>query len=308
MLIVLFVLLVFFGLVYTGGNVYAAVQVTNSQSLPDTRTPASFGLAYRNVTFYSRLDHLRLRGWFIPGILPDGRLTAQRTLILLHGLHSNRAANPILDLSNVFARHGFAILAFDMRGHGDSAPAPLSGGLFEQRDVLGAVDFLRSGQLPYPELGHPHVIGGWGDSMGGATMLLAAAREPAIKAVVTDSAFAAMGPLIQQNSAYPALLVPGVLATIRLLYGIDYFAVRPVDAVEQIAPRPIFFIHGSADSVVPASNMQELADAARKAPNAHVQTWLIQGADHIQSYNVMREEYISRVVAFFTNALGPDRG
>jgi hypothetical protein len=54
--------------------------------------------------------------------------------------------------------------------------------------------------------------------------------------------------------------------------------------------------------------MQELAVAARKVTDAHVQTWLVGDADHIQSYNVMREAYISRVVAFFANALGPDTG
>ena len=164
---------------YVGISFLVATQVAFAQPTAITKTPADIGLNYRDVSFLSREDHLLLRGWFIPGVLPNGQLTVERTIIMLHGVHSNRAALEagLLDLSAALARHGFAILAFDMRGHSRSAPAPLSWGYFEQRDVLGAVDFLRSGSLPYPELGRPHTIGGWGISMGGATMLLAAARE-----------------------------------------------------------------------------------------------------------------------------------
>ena len=292
---------------YMGISFLVATQVAYAQPKALTKTPADFGLSYRNVDFLSREDHLLIRGWFIPGVLPDGQLTAERTIIMLHGLHSNRAALEagLLDLSAALARHGFAILAFDMRGHGQSAPAPLSMGYFEQRDVLGAVDFLRSGSLPYPELGRPRAIGGWGISMGGATMLLAAAHEPAIRGVVADSAFAAFVPLLEKTPVMPDALIPSVAQAMRMLYGINYYAVRPVDVVASIAPRPLFFIQGTADTVVPPWNMRQLAAAASAAPHAHVQSWLVPGAEHIQSYHVMGTVYVNHLVAFFTAALGP---
>src|ERR1051326_970758 len=234
---------------YMGISFLVATQVAYAQPKALTKTPADFGLSYRNVDFLSREDHLLIRGWFIPGVLPDGQLTAERTIIMLHGLHSNRAALEagLLDLSAALARHGFAILAFDMRGHGQSAPAPLSMGSFAQRDVLGAVDFLRSGSLPYPELSRPRAIGGWGISMGGATMLLAAAHEPAIRGVVADSAFAAFVPLLEKTPVMPDVLIPSVAQAMRMLYGINYYAVRPVDVVASIAPRPLFFIQRSEE-------------------------------------------------------------
>ena len=292
---------------YVGISFLVATQVAYAQPEAITKTPADLGLSYRDVSFFSREDHLLLRGWFIPGILPNGQLTTTRTIIMVHGMHSNRASprDGLLDLSAALARRGFSILAFDMRGHGQSAPAPLSFGYFEQRDVLGAVDFLRSGELPYPELGRPRSIGGWGLSMGGASMLLAAAREPAIRAVVADCAFAAFVPLIEKDPVIPTVLIPSVAAATRLLYGVNYYAVRPVDVVANIAPRPLFFIQGSADTLVPPWNMPLLAAAASAAPDAHVQTWLVHGARHSQSYHVMGTEYINRVGAFFTAALGP---
>ncbi len=293
-------------MLYMGVMAYVANRVEFSPPLPVTQTPASFGLSYRDVTFSSRIDHISLRGWFIPGILPDGRLTAQRTVIMVHGTGSNRASPLLLSLGTQLARHGFAVFAFDMRGMGQSAPAPLSEGYFEQRDVLGAVDFLRSGQLPYPELGRPRAIVAWGDSMGASTVILAAAQEPAIRAVVSDSAFAALVPVLQSDPQYPGVFLPSALLAVRLLYGVDYYAVRPVDVVSRIAPRPILFIQGAADSIVLPSNMKTLADAAASVPGAHVQTWLVKGAGHIESYKVMGTAYLDRVLAFFTQEIGPD--
>lgn len=293
------------GFLYTGIIGFVATRIAYAAPQPVTRTPADFGLDYRDVTFSSRYDHVRLRGWFIPGILPDGRLTADRTIIMVHGLRSNRADPLVIGLGASLAKHGFAVLALDLRGHGQSAPAPLSLGYYEQRDVLGAVDFLHTGQLPYPQLGRPRIIGGWGDSMGGATMLLASAREPAIRSIVTDSAFAALVPLLDSTASYPAIFIPSVLAAMQVLYHANYYAVRPMDIVASIAPRPIFFIQGSKDSMVPAWNMSQLAHAASQAPDAQVQTWLVPGAGHIESFHLMGQVYVDRVVSFFNETLGP---
>ncbi|MGZ3629660.1 MAG: alpha/beta hydrolase, partial [Ktedonobacteraceae bacterium] len=216
----------------------------------------------------------------------------------------------LLNLSVDLARHGFAILAFDMRGTGESPPEPLSLGYFEQRDVLGAVDFLRSGPVPYPSLGRTHIIGGWGVSMGAATLLMATAQEPAIRAVVSDCAYADIIPILERevpNGGHlPPLFTPGGLIAARVLYGMDFYAVRPVDIDASIAPRPIFFIHGTSDAYVPTDNMNILATAARTAPDAHIQTWLVPGAAHAQSFNIEGPVYVDRVVAFYDAALGPD--
>ncbi|MBV9690049.1 MAG: hypothetical protein JO202_10085, partial [Ktedonobacteraceae bacterium] len=138
---------------YTALSFYVATQLVYQLPKPVGSTPASLSLQFRYVSFPSREDHIQLRGWFIPGVLPNGSLTAQRTIIMVHGTRTNRAdkVTGLLDLSGAFARNGLAVLAFDMRGAGESPPAPLSLGYFEQRDVLGAVDFLRSGPIPYPE-------------------------------------------------------------------------------------------------------------------------------------------------------------
>ena len=297
---------------YTALSIYIATQLVYVPQKPLYATPASLGLQFKYVTFPSRVDHVQLKGWYIPGVLPNGHLTSQRTIIMVHGKGANRADKSagLLNLSSDLARHGFAILAFDMRGTGESPPAPLSLGYFEQRDVLGAVDFLRSGPIPYPALGRTHIIGGWGVSMGAATLLMATVQEPAIRVVVSDCAYADIIPILERevpNGGHlPPLFTPGALFAARVLYGMDFYAVRPVDIVASIAPRPIFFIHGTSDTYVPTPNMNILAAAARTAPNANVQTWLVPGATHAQSFNSEGAVYVDRVVAFYTAALGPD--
>src|SRR5947207_4518882 len=172
---------------YVGLSLYISTQLAYVPQTSLYATPAKFGMQFRYVTFPSRVDQVQLKGWFIPGVLPNGKQTAQRTIIIVHGNRTNRADKNagLLQLSVDFAQHGFAVLAFDMRGTGESPPEPLSLGYFEQRDVLGAVDFLKSGPMPYPDLGRTRIIGGWGVSMGAATLMMAVEEEQAISPIVS---------------------------------------------------------------------------------------------------------------------------
>ncbi len=298
---------------YTGISTYIATKLVYQAQTPLAGDPGEYGMRYTNITFPAREDGVQINGWVIPGILPDGRLTDDRILILIHGTRTNRTdpAAGVLALSVALARQGFAVLAFDMRGMGDSAPAPLSMGYYEQRDVLGAVDFIHSGPWPYPELGRPRVIGGWGVSMGAATLLMAAAQEPAIRAVVSDCAYADILPIFEREiplqGGAPGLFTPGALVAADALYGVNFYNVRPVDVIARIAPRPILLIHGAVDDYIPPSNMRALYAAAVTAPNARVSTWLVPGAKHAQSFHVMGMAYVDRVVAFLNAALGPDQ-
>ncbi len=301
---------------YTGVSFYIATQMQIGHRTPIYATPASLGLQYKDVTFPSRYDNLQIKGWFIPGILPNGHLTSQRTILMVHGIDNNRAdkGGGLLNLSSDLAHHGFAVLAFDLRGNGQSPVAPRSFGLYEQRDVLGAFDFLHSGPLPYPELGRPHAIAAWGESLGGASVIMAAANEPSIEAIVSDSSFADILPRIERDipaqGHVPAMFTPGGLVIAQWLYGIDYYNIKPANVIASIAPRPILLIHGADDNknhtTTPPAQMYILAAAALDAPNANVQTWIVPGATHVQSYHVEGKAYVDRIVAFYTAALGPD--
>lgn len=300
---------------YAAISVYAARSIAVAgRRIPITSTPADLGLTYRNVMFAAHEDGVMLKGWFIPGVLPGGQLTTNRTLIVVHGNDGNRADLSInlLGLTGDLARHGFAELAFDLRGYGESPPAPLSQGYYEYRDVLGAVDFLRTGAPPYPELGRPRIIAGWGMSMGAISLVEAAVREPAIAAIVADSMETEIAPIVAREvtvrkGGLPQPFVPGAFVTYWALYGVNFYAIRPVDLVAHLAPRPLFFIQAQYDNFAPPSYLDMLTRAAEAAPNAQVQSWQVPGVHvHAQEYKVVGAPYIDRVVAFYSAALGPD--
>ena len=65
----------------------------------------------RDVTFPTT-DGVRLAGWYVPG-------QTGATVILMHGSHGTRA-DTLLHLRTLTAA-GYGVLAFDARGHGESA-------------------------------------------------------------------------------------------------------------------------------------------------------------------------------------------
>jgi uncharacterized protein len=292
--------------VYLGISAIVARKLAFPQPLAVAETPADHGLAFRNVAFLSRGDGIALRGWLIPGIGATGQPTLERTVIAVHGAWQNRTdpAIGLNDLCCTLARAGFAVLAFDMRGHGESQVAPFTLGYAERLDILGAVDFLRDGALPYPELERPQWIGAYGISMGASALLYAAASEPAIRAVVADSAYAEMAQIIErelpQRSHLPSFFTPGALFAARALYGVDIAVVRPVEVVAAIAPRPLLLIQGAADTMNPASSLTHLARAAESTPQAHVVCWRVPNTPHAQAFHQEREAYVSLLISFLT--------
>src|ERR1700682_2101217 len=301
-------------LAYLGISSYIAEELVYEAPKPIVSTPANLGLRFASSTVPSRDDHINLKGWFIPGVLPDGRLTVERMIIVVHGTRTNRESpgDHLLQLTGALVHNGLGVLSFDMRGMGESPAAPLSMGNLAQRDVLGAVDLRRSGSLPFLRLGRPRLIGGLGISMGAATLLLAAAREPAIQAVVSDSAYADAAPLLEREipkrsvavvGQIPGAFAPSALTMARILYGVDLFDARPVGSIARIAPRPLLLIHGAADDYVPVSHFRLLAAAASLPATARVTTWLVPKTGHAQAFKKTGPAYVARVMGFFDTAL-----
>ncbi len=136
-----------------------------------TRHPADVGLDADDIRFPTA-DGVELAGWYLP---PDNGTA----VILAHGAGSTRSA--VLDHAALLADHGYGILAFDARGHGDSQGRAMDFGWWGDEDIGGAVDFL-DGQ---PDVRH---IAALGLSMGGEEALGALAADDRIEAVVAEGA------------------------------------------------------------------------------------------------------------------------
>src|ERR1700744_1053859 len=101
-------------------------------------------------------------GWWIPPENSRGRhVQSDKTILICHGITSNKAIQ--LSLSRGFVPHGYNVLIFDFRAHGESGGQITSFGDVERRDVLGAVRYLQEHRTPSAQ----HIYG-VGESMGAA--------------------------------------------------------------------------------------------------------------------------------------------
>ena len=237
------------------------------------------------VYFPSR-DGLRLHGLYLAG--RDG----SPVLLLCHGYYRGLAET--FPLGCELNRLGYRVLLFDFRGCGLSEGRFTTLGYREAADVLAAADYLhqRLGQGP---------LGVLGISMGAVAALRAAPDCSAIAAVVADSAYADLKDTVRHKTK-DILRLPFLVglgwASIRIgewLSGGNLAAVRAVDDVARLAPRPLLLIHGERDDYLPPDNAQRLFQAAGEPK----ELWLAPGSGHAMARLDHGREYVERVHAFF---------
>ena len=283
--IVLLVLIVVYLLI----SYLIASGVTKAERKDQEDHPSVYGLVFEEVEFPSRKSDVTLSGWYLPGN------TAKPTIIFVHGIGSTRSGDRAVELASRLVERGFNILMFDLRGHGSSGGDQVSGGYFEQWDVLGAFDFLARKGVP------PVKIGLVGFSMGAATAVLAAAQEPAIGALVADSPYAKASDLVAYEAARQTVLprwitpifVPTAVQMANWFYGIDLGSLVPEAAVVDL-PYPILVIHETGDRRIPYQQGQRVHQGAPAGSSI----WLVPDVDHVDAFATYPEEYVERVAAY----------
>jgi len=236
--------------------------------------PGSFGLNFDPVHFTSRDDKLRLAAWFIPN---EG---ADRAIILVHGRNAskqNAISGKLTELAAELHRAGFNVLMMDLHGHGESEGKRYTWGVYEQRDVLGAVDYLLEKSFL------PGKIALMGISLGGAAVIGAAANETAIGALVVESSFSDLIDLVAPNwkkeSGLPMLFLPGVYLMWQILYGFNPQDVKPVEDIVHVAPQPVLILHSKTDEMIPVSHAHRLAAAV-----PHAQLLIFNNCSHAELF------------------------
>ncbi len=284
----LIVLLILALLGAAGVSGYVGWNLTHPKRLAVTGSPGDLGLTYQNVNFPSRSDKLQLSGWYIPAP------AAQGIVIEAHGYGKNRdGEKPSLPVAKALNQKGLSVLMFDFRDSGSSQGSMVSVGDFEQRDLLGAVDYAK-------ELGYRN-IGIIGYSMGASTAAAMAAQAPEVEAVILDSPFADLKSYLEVNMPvwtklpnFPFTTL--ILREIPLMTGIDPAHVSPVKALPALSPKPLLLIAGTADDTIPMSNSEELY---QKSHDPKAELWLVPGAKHVGAYTVEPDRYLAKVSGFF---------
>ena len=222
------------------------------------------------------------------------------TVVLSHGYGDNQVQ--MLPYAEFLHRAGYTVFVYDMRNRGRSGGDAVTLGALESLDLISAIDCLTA----RPEVDSAR-IGALGLSLGGSTTLLAAARDPRIKAVVDDSGFSDAPSVIDSSFRHFIGLPPFPFASITTAIvgwrtGFDVKRIRPVDVVARIGPRPLLIVQCMDDAVVPPANGERSFQAAAEPKSI----WRIPSGGHIAGHSVARQEYERRVIEFFDQSLKPD--
>jgi fermentation-respiration switch protein FrsA (DUF1100 family) len=234
-------------------------------------------------------DDLWLSGWTIPS--QNGA-----AVILQHGYGAN--SGQMLPVGLMLARYGYGVLLFDFRGHGRSEGDFVTFGHEEVRDTEAALAFL----LEQPDV-DPERIGIIGNSMGGATAILAAAENPQLRVVVTEGTFA------EVHDIETGIRVLGILSRapfdplvnrlVARYLGFDLNAVAPARRVGDIGPRAVLVMHGGEDELVPLLSGEKLFAGAQEPK----ELWYEPAIRHNAFFRTMPLVYEQRIVAFLDRYL-----
>jgi len=248
----------------------------------DSAPPSDYGLPYETVQFMG--DGLQHTAYFIGGDLPA-------TVITAPPLGSDPGGH--MSEIRLFHEAGLSVLAMGARtcngGKGTF-------GYREGNDVVAAYAYL---------ITRPDVDGGrvsvHGFSAAGAAALFAAAREPRLRAV------SAMGnyhnftltigePLPSDNWAIRGYKI-GAVWGYEFGAGVSLDLLKPIEILDDIAPRPILFIYGSEEISLPGGE----AMFARAAD--HAELWIVPGVGHGGYVEADPTEAALRLAGFHLRAL-----
>ena len=211
-------------------------------------------------------ERIQVRG--ADNILLDGRFFrgAHSSLVILASGYGD-TQDQMLSIAEFLHRAGFSVLTYNSRARATSGGKYVTLGAMEQQDVVSLVNYA---------VGRRDVdanrIGILGISMGGASAILAAARDKRLRAVVDDSGFRA---------------------------NVDVNRVRPMDVITEVSPRSLLIIHESGDAIVPVDNsLRNFAAACQPE-----ELWLVPGSGHAQAETIAKPEYETRVTKVFEDAL-----
>lgn len=271
----------------------ASMWLVGSMLSRSSNSPVNDAVAPAQDVHFTARDGLAIAGTYWPGARPDAP-----GILLLHGNGASREA--MAASAEWLSRQGYATLAIDFRGHGESASADHSFGLFEARDAHAAIAWLRQRQ------GGAR-IGVVGGSLGGAASLIGeqgplpadamvlVAVYPAIRDAVRNRLGSRLGRLaghaLEPLLSYQSWLRQGVSP--------DLFS--PLEAVRRVS-QPVLVIGGAEDVYTPPDETRML-HAAAAGPK---ELWIVPGMDHNAIMAVEQDAILARIKGFFDAALVKD--
>ncbi len=193
----------------------------------------------------------QLKGWFIPA---KNEIKQSPLIILVHGWGSGkkrmlRYVKPLYEV-------GYALLLFDVRGHGESDDFSAPTVKAFRDDVIAAIRYAKQRQDI-----QINRIGVLGHSFGGFGSVLANRYDLGIQALVVDSIPVRFQTIMESFlKRYKLPYIPVGYILIRIMFfraGISRREMKELDALQALRERksPVLFIHSKRDDYVPPTEL-----------------------------------------------------
>jgi pimeloyl-ACP methyl ester carboxylesterase len=239
------------------------------------------------------------------------------TIVICHGYRVDRTH--LRAVAALEYAHGYNILLFDFRGHGESEHAIISGGNVEVHDLEAALDVAaqQPETLPGKVLIH-------GFSMGAAVALLTRPR-PEVAAIVADSPYARLDEILVQlvsrklamagatwgrpfcylRAGFPALARATVVVS-EIIFRLRYrcaLCMRPDSSfrrwehVQRARYIPVLLIHARHDPLISIEHARRIAIAAQ-ASHIPLETYFVDSDSHCGAYRYDPQGYIAALKGF----------
>jgi len=233
-------------------------------------------------------DGYRLHAFYAPA-----DINARKTAVVVHGFTVNPVN--IMMLARMYRDSlGYNVLMPCLRYHGNSEGRAVQMGWGDRLDLLAWSELAHAVYADTLQVWH-------GMSMGAATVMMASGEDtPAyVRGFVEDCGFTnvydeTVHAVVHKGHFPPYPMVENASKLCLKKYGWSF---QEASSVAQLSKcdKPMLFIHGDADSLVPCYMAFECYEAKTKG---YRELWIAPGSEHSMSFPDHPQEYVARVRNF----------
>ena len=221
-------------------------------------SPSDFGISFEEIQIES--DNSYISTWWVPS-------SSETTVIMLHGLRSQKASPEMLEKIKMFNDKGLSVIAIDFRNHGLSGQGNFTFGIDEINDVYTTINYF------YKNKGL-NSFGIWGFSYGATTALFSGLEfynqtsNVELLGIFAESPYLDLLEVFTDQVAYRTplnktmanLLKPGTIFLTNLVFDFDFNSVKKSFGNKNEISFPTVVVSCANDEIVPASQSRKIVE------------------------------------------------
>ena len=221
-------------------------------------SPSDFGISFEEIQIDS--DNSYISTWWVPS-------SSETTVIMLHGLRSQKASPEMLEKIKIFNDIGLSVIAIDFRNHGLSGEGNFTFGIDEINDVYTAVNYF------YENKGLKS-FGIWGFSYGATTALFSGLEfynqtsNVELLGIFAESPYLDLLEVFTDQVAYRTplnktlanFLKPGTIFLTNLVFDFNFNSIKKTFGNKNEISFPTVVVSCANDEIVPASQSRKIVE------------------------------------------------